>query len=60
MSLDNPTTNEKIFFTLDGKRVEATKGETIWQVMGSLFHIFVGKMLPGIEQMEIAEHVWLK
>ena len=32
MSLDNPTTNEKIFFTLDGKRVEATKGETIWQV----------------------------
>ena len=32
MSLDNPTTNEKIFFTLDGKRVEASKGETIWQV----------------------------
>ena len=32
MSLDNPTINEKIFFTLDGKRVEASKGETIWQV----------------------------
>ena len=32
MSLDNPTTNEKIFFILDGKRVEASKGETIWQV----------------------------
>ena len=32
MSLDNPTTDEKIFFTLDGKRVEASKGETIWQV----------------------------
>ena len=32
MSLDNPATNEKLFFTLDGKRVEATKGETIWQV----------------------------
>tara|TARA_B100000941_G_scaffold20063_1_gene12021 strand:- start:818 stop:961 length:144 start_codon:yes stop_codon:yes gene_type:complete len=28
--------------------------------MESLFHIFVGKMLLGIEQMEIAEHVWLK
>ena len=32
MSLDNPATNEKIFFILDGKRVEANKGETIWQV----------------------------
>ena len=32
MNLDNPTTDEKIFFTLDGKRVEASKGETIWQV----------------------------
>ena len=58
MSLDNPTTNEKIFFTLDGKRVEATKGETIWQVakrdMESLFHIFVGKTLQGIEQMLVS------
>ena len=32
MSLDNPATNEKIFFILDGKHVEASKGETIWQV----------------------------
>tara|TARA_B100000886_G_scaffold22530_1_gene14325 strand:- start:545 stop:688 length:144 start_codon:yes stop_codon:yes gene_type:complete len=28
--------------------------------MELLFHIFVGKTLLGIEQMEIAEHVWLK
>ena len=32
MSLDNPTTSEKILFTLDGKGVEASEGETIWQV----------------------------
>ena len=32
MSFDNLKANEKIFFTIDGNRVEATKGETIWQV----------------------------
>tara|TARA_B100000513_G_scaffold84281_1_gene34750 strand:- start:453 stop:644 length:192 start_codon:yes stop_codon:yes gene_type:complete len=63
MSLDNPTTNEKIFFTLDGKRVEATKGETIWQVAkryGVTIPHLCWKDAPGLEQMEIAEHVWLK
>ena len=66
MSLDNPTTNEKIFFTLDGKHVEATKGETIWQVAKrhgvTIPHLCwkVGKMLLVIERIEIAEHAWLR
>ena len=63
MSLDNPATNEKIFFTLDGKRVEASRGETIWQVAkryGVTIPHLCWKMLLDIEQMEIAELVWLK
>ncbi len=58
MSLDNPTANEKIFFTLDGLK-EKPFGKLL-RDMESLFHIFVGKMPLDIERMEIAEHVWLK
>ena len=32
MSLDNPNIDEKISFTLDGRKVTAKKEETIWQV----------------------------
>ena len=63
MSLDNSSANEKIFFTLDGKRVEATKGETIWQVAkryGVTIPHLCWKDALDIERMEIAEHVWLK
>jgi hypothetical protein len=42
------------------KQVKGKPFGKLQKDMESLFHIFVGKMLLGIEQMEIAEHVWLK
>tara|TARA_B100000941_G_C28209712_1_gene401098 strand:- start:486 stop:629 length:144 start_codon:yes stop_codon:yes gene_type:complete len=42
------------------RRVKEKPFGRLLKDMESLFHIFVGKTLPGIEQMGIAEHVWLK
>jgi hypothetical protein len=42
------------------KQVKGKPFGKLLKDMESLFHIFVGKMLLGIEQMEIAELVWLK
>ncbi len=54
---------QKISFTLDGKKVEADKGLTIWEIangQGIKILICVISLHRLTDRTEIVGHVWLR